>query len=152
MENNKKQQKKGGGLTGAIIWLLILAVGAAVRNGADSRTVIVYLVPIAIVVVIVAISTALNKKMQKNGRTSAAPTRTQAARSYSPEVAPRREAARREATRPEPTQVYNDPGDNSDTDRDRQRRRQQLDAFLRNGIIDRKEYMALLRRHEGRNR
>ena len=149
MENKNSGKKKSGGMGGVLIWIVILMIGALVRNGGDKRTLIMYLVPIALVVLIVAVSTALNKKMQKNGRAPGAATRaaaSPAARSYTPEV-----SSRRAAPRPEPIQVYTDPGDNTDTDRDRQRRRQQLDAFLRNGIIDRKEYVALLKRHERRN-
>ncbi len=143
-EKDRKKNKGSGGL-GAVVWIIIMLAGIVVRNGGDSAgPVIAFLIPLAVVVVLVAAMKAAKKK----NAAGASPRSADSLRS-----AP---SARTQA--PDPTRVIRPavplelPEDygSSDTDRDRMRRRQQLDAFLKNGIIDRKEYRALLERHERR--
>lgn len=140
-ENDRKKNKGSGGL-GAIVWIVIVLAGIAVRNGGDSAgPLIAFLLPVAAVAVLVGAMKAAKKKGGAGpGVGRAAPERV--TRSAAPE--------RTRAVRPSvPLELPEDFG-GSDTDRDRLRRRQQLDAFLKNGIIDRKEYQALLERHERR--
>ena len=135
MEENRKYKRKGG--SGALIWIVIVLAASVLRN-MDSVPIRKMLPVLAIAVgmflLVVLLSALAGKKKP------AAP----AARTKEPWEA--KPTPRRPAPTSAPAAVPT--ASEYDTERDRVRRRQQLDTFLRNGIIDQKEYALLLARHE----
>ena len=133
MEQNKKKQKKKGGAW----WILILLAISAVRgldDPAEMGYVVAGLVCLAVLALVISVAV---KKAKANG--GAAPVRS----------TPMRGAGSTASYRPAAVPVYTTDGEGN-SDRDRQRRREQLDGFLKNGIVDKREYDLLRARHEGR--
>ena len=134
MEPKKKQKKP----LGSGVWALIFIVAlSAIRGIEDPSMMGAVAAGIAFLVVISLVISAAAKAKKRSGT---APFRSAGA-GRGGDTVPYRPAQ----TAPE----YTFDGD-SDTDRDRQRRREQLDGFLKNGIVDKREYDLLRARHEGR--
>ena len=137
MEQNRKNRKKAGG--GAWAVFLILAL-SAVRGIQDPAIISYVFAGLFILGGVVLVISAIRKKAKAGA--GSAPDRSAA------RPAPR-SAGSTVPYRPAAVPLSTTDGEGN-SDRDRQRRREQLDTFLRNGIIDRKEYAALLLRHEGK--
>ena len=135
MEQRKNKQKKP---LGSGIWALIfIAVLSAVRGMDDPSAMGAVMAGIVGIVVIAVVASAVRKAAKARGGDST-PFRSAASRT----------AAEAVTSRPAAAPAYTYDGD-GDTDRDRQRRREQLDGFLKNGIVDKREYDLLRARHEG---
>ena len=139
--DQKKRRPSGKAPAGVLIWFCLMIVLSMLRNlRGDPELVLPLMSGVIIVVVLAVILSAVAKR----NRASAGEKRSNAADPWNAARTPVSKPAAPARTAP----VYDTDG--TDTDRDRQRRRAQLDAFLKNGIIDRKEYAALLARHENR--
>ena len=130
----KKKNKKNSVSSG--IWTVIVLVALAAFRNADDPS--AFMSVAAIIVALMAVVGVIAGIRKAKGKTGPGPARPAA-----------RAGADTIPYRPAAVPMYTTDGEGN-TDRDRQRRREQLDTFLKNGIIDRKEYAALLMRHEGK--
>ena len=130
----KKKNKKNSVSSG--IWTVIVLVALAAFRNADDPS--AFMSVAAIIVALMAVVGVIAGIRKAKGKTGPGPARPTA-----------RAGADTIPYRPAAVPMYTTDGEGN-TDRDRQRRREQLDTFLKNGIIDRKEYAALLMRHEGK--
>ena len=147
MNERQRQRKNSGGGFGTLI--AILVVISMVRGMASSEggspllIVMASIFMIAVVLVGIAAKKAAVRRAADTPPSERVRQAVPTARSRSAGAAGTQGAAR-----VAPTISMEGYDSASNTERDQQRRRQQLDTFLKNGIIDRREYLMLLERHE----
>jgi len=141
MEKKDKKRKPAGAWSWAVLLLIALSTLRSVGNSRVYAATVTVVVVLAVLLVVVGM---LRKARAASGTDPARPAAPQR-RSVGPEL---RTVSRR-AEAPAQTTLW-DTGESSDTERDIQRRRAQLDAFLKNGIVDKREYDFLRSRHEQR--
>lgn len=147
---SNKDNKKKKGFPWAILVLLIPLL-SNVMDGEVPPVVFGFIV-IAIIIVAAALSSAAKKKGTARQKPAAAPVRkTPSVELHRPVPAmQRRESVTAQRSFPQP-EAYCVSCELSGEDhfvRDRKRRIQQLDEWLKNGLIDREEYRVLKNRFE----
>ncbi len=131
MDKQKRGKKNSPGTF--LFYIGFILLFAILRSEGRVPPVILFAAAILIVAGLL-VAVAKRQKSSAEARTAARPE--PAYRSAVSRPSP----AARQTMRPE---IWSE----ADSERDRQRRRMQLDTFLKNGIIDRKEYLAILERH-----
>ncbi|MEA5151198.1 MAG: hypothetical protein VB039_01160 [Oscillospiraceae bacterium] len=153
-QNNGSQRRKnnGGALGWALAALIIFVLNAAKGlGGAVSRAAVGAVLALAAVGVFAGAVALAVKKSKSAGVTQAKGASAMKKLAEKPEFAwlERRETAAEVSTAQRPQiRVYDDEAAANNFARDRQRRIEQLDSFLQNGIIDREEYKILRGRFE----
>lgn len=134
--NKNKKKNAGGWFLPALTVLLIVLLNAAL-SGVRSNSSPALLIPIAaFAIVLVVLKTVFTAKQKKSAPAQPA--------------APSKPAVRMNAAFPQPEAhcvVCENTGDDHFA-HDREQRIKQLDEWLKNGIIDRKEYQVLKARYE----
>ena len=139
-QSSKKKQSGGGkGILIALGFIILMNVISAGGGG-----VILFFFAIALIIVILVIAVKAGKKAAQKNSAGSAPVQ------WTRPDNDRRQNAPKPVERPvyPPQAVYNENASAENFQRDRQRRIAQLDGFLKNGIIDKEEYKALLSRYE----
>ena len=153
MNNKKKKKGSGWGILAVMIIIFLRAIG----NGLDGDAVpaviglIVFVAVIAVIVAAVKKKSSAAKMAHDHSGTvmNSRPTPTVQTSRPIPSMK-RREpvTAQREFSRPEAYCVSCELSGEDHFVRDRQRRIQQLDEWLKNGLVDREEYRVLKKRFE----
>ena len=139
-QSSKKKQSGGGkGILIALGFIILMNVISAGGGG-----VILFFLAIALIAAVVVIAVKAGKKAAQKNSAGSAPVQ------WTRPDNDRRQNAPKPVERPvyPPQAVYNENASAENFQRDRQRRIAQLDGFLKNGIIDKEEYKALLSRYE----
>lgn len=152
MNDKENREKKRGTGKNGWVGLAVIAVAFLINllESSEIRVVglLTMLIAVAAVVIFVVFFVKGMKKASGTKNRAGIPTPVKA-------VDTRRAEIRRE-TRPEmmqrpaytPTAVYDENAVTANFARDRQKRIDQLQTFLKNGIIDKDEYQILLSRYE----
>jgi len=127
----------------AILMVISMVRGMASAEGGASLAVVM-----AVIFLIAAVLVGVAAKKASAVRRAAETPPSERTRTAVPTARARTEPGTVRTARAAPTISMEGYDSASNTERDRQRRRQQLDTFLKNGIIDRREYLMLLERHE----
>lgn len=154
VSNQQKSKKGQGSPWGILAVLLIIALRAISRGGSGSRVVPAVMAVFVLAIALIAIGKSAAKKRQSGERpapaTGARPTPSIQTSRPVPSMQRREPVATAHRSFPQPD-AYCVSCELSGEDhfvRDRSRRIAQLDEWLKNGLVDKQEYLVLKRRFE----
>lgn len=139
MENKNQKKKSGGGLGFLVIIVLMILSGFS--EGLDGE-IAVYVAFVAVIVVVLWLVRKLGT-LRSSAKKDSAAASGHSMKRHEPKV-----EIHRDFPEPEAHCVVCENTGVDHFDRDRQMRLQQLDDWLKNGLIEREEYAVLKRKFE----
>lgn len=133
MNGNNAGKKKGNGCLTAIIWAAVILIFSADILGEISPSLLGLLLIFAVPIIIVVLVARSEKR------------KVAAARQQTPQYRP---APSQQQYNAPVREYYDSDCMQADTGHDHDRRAEQLEAFLKNGLIDKEEYEMMKSRYE----
>ncbi len=139
MENKNQKKKSGGGL--GFLVIIVLMILSGLSEGLDGE-IAVYVAFVAVIVVVLWLVRKLGT-LRSSAKKDSAAASGHSMKRHEPKV-----EIHRDFPEPEAHCVVCENTGVDHFDRDRQMRLQQLDDWLKNGLIEREEYAVLKRKFE----